>query len=78
MVEPNLDTGEELRASTYEASVRGNASNFEPRERIMARLDRSPDRADALALAAARHVGKIRQRGVLPVHCVQGRTIATY
>lgn len=46
---------EELIAPTYRWS--GRAKILEPKEKIKARLGRSPDRADGLALAACGHVG---------------------
>ena len=46
---------EELLAPTYKWS--GRAKQLEPKDKIKARLGRSPDRADALALAVAGHVG---------------------
>lgn len=68
-LDPDAETEEELLATTYKWG-RGSAAMLEPKERIKARLGRSPDRADALALAVAGHVGKVRQRGALTVHWV--------
>lgn len=68
-LDPDPETEEELLAATYKWG-RGSAAALEPKERIKARLGRSCDRADALALAVAGHVGKVRQRGVLTVHWV--------
>jgi hypothetical protein len=67
-LDPDIDTEEELLAATYNVGARGNASILEPKERIKARLGRSPDRSDALALAVAGHVGKVRNRGNMAVH----------
>lgn len=49
----------------------GAATILEPKEQAKARLGRSCDRADALALAVAGHLGKVRQRGAALVHWVE-------
>lgn len=53
--DPDEDLEEELLAPTYKWS--GRAKILEPKEQIKARLGRSPDDADALALAVSGHVG---------------------
>jgi len=53
--DPDEDLEEELLAPTYKWS--GRAKILEPKDAIKARLGRSPDDADALALAVAGHVG---------------------
>lgn len=53
--DPDEDLEEELLAPSYKWS--GRAKILEKKEAIKARLGRSPDDADALALAVAGHVG---------------------
>ena len=65
---PDIDTEEELLAASYKVAARGNASMLEPKDKIKARLGRSPDRSDAIALAVAAHVGRVQQRGPLVIY----------
>ena len=53
--DPDEGLEEELLAPTYKWS--GRSKILEPKDKIKARLGRSPDDADALALAVAGHVG---------------------
>jgi hypothetical protein len=66
-LDPDIETEEELLAATYRVAARGVGSILEPKEKIKARLGRSPDRADALALAVSGHVGRVRSRGQMQV-----------
>lgn len=61
-MDPDVETEKELLAASYKVATRGNSSILEEKDKIKARLGRSPDRADALALAVAGHVGKVRPR----------------
>ena len=53
--DPDEDVEEEILAPTYKWS--GRSKILEPKDKIKARLGRSPDDGDALALAVAGHVG---------------------
>lgn len=55
-MDPDEDLEEELMAPTY--SYVGRRLKMEKKEDTKARLGRSPDRADALALAVAGHIGQ--------------------
>lgn len=67
-LDPDAETEEEILATGYKPSAR--VLTLEEKDDIKARLGRSPDRADALALAVAGHLGKVRQLGPLNLHYV--------
>lgn len=54
--DPDDGVEEELLAPTYRFT--GRSKRLEPKERIKARIGRSPDDADAIALAVGGHVGR--------------------
>ena len=72
---PDAETEEELLAVSRKWRS-GTAALLEPKEQVSARIGRSPDRADALALAVAGHVGKVRQAGVPVAHWVLGMSVS--
>lgn len=57
---------EELSAPTY--AWRGRVVKLEEKKAIKTRLGRSPDFADALALATSGHLGRVAQRGTPRVY----------
>ena len=62
---PDAETEEEILTTGYKPNTR--VLTIEPKEDFSARLGRSPDRADSMALAVCNHVGTARHMEAMQV-----------